>query len=121
MQNYDLRQIQSIGLSENLSTEAVLFPKMHIDIAVSDLASCWSAYDGQWSNQTTDIDTAAPLAQLLVGADATHLAPATANHPKGYPIQSRGSRLMRSVISGRYLIYLLKKIKMERRTLKVNL
>ena len=39
------------------------------------------------------------------GADATHSSLASLNHCNGYPIQSGVCRLMKSVVSDRYLMY----------------
>ena len=36
------------------------------------------------------------------------MTPALVNHPNGHPYQVDGCRLMRSVITGRYMVYCLK-------------
>ena len=97
--NSHLRQIQNIVLSDTLSTEAVLFPSMQISIAVSNRPLCWSKYYRLWVHR--DITSAqqnpgAPIAQILVGADATHFSQASVNHSNNYLIQSGVCRLMKS-------------------------
>ena len=44
-------------------------------------------------------------AQILLGADCARIFPVNVVHPNGTPVQTKHCRLMRSVLTGRYLLF----------------
>ena len=63
----------------------------------------WQHLNGQWADQTRLSKENRP--QLLIGADASSLFPVAVSNSEGYPLQSRNVCLMRSILSGRYILF----------------
>ena len=82
--------------------EAIIIQAMKIENITMPIPLEWSAYRKDWSQQEPDshcID-----AQLLLGSDKAVLHPRCVCDPTtGLPVESNSARLLKSVITEKYL------------------
>ena len=64
-------------------------------------------YDNQWAIQMGCLHGAQGNvpAQLLVGCDMSHIFPVSVVNPDNTPVQTKNARLLRSMLTGRYLLF----------------
>ena len=68
---------------------------------------CLSKYDSQWAIQLGCFQggQGAVPAQILVGVDMSRILPVSVVHPDQTPVETTHARLLRSMLTGRYLLY----------------
>ena len=64
---------------------------------------CFAGYDGNWAIQLGTNYDQLP-AQVLLGVDSARVFPVNVTHPNGSPVQTHKCRLLRSVLTGRFLM-----------------
>ena len=66
---------------------------------------CFAMYDNNWAAQLGTNHCDQLPAQILLGADCARIFPVNVVHPNGTPVQTKHCRLMRSVLTGHYLLF----------------
>ena len=101
----DIRSIESIYLGEGWQIEAILHHKLEVRTAPIKRPSCFAKYDNNWASQLGTSNCDQLPAQILLGADCARIFPVNVVHPNGTPVQTKHCRLMRSVLTGHYLLF----------------
>ena len=66
---------------------------------------CFAQYDGNWAVQLGNYPSNQVPAQILIGVDYASIFPVSVLTSDGLPVQTKNCRLMKSVLSGRYLMF----------------
>ena len=87
--------------------EGVLVPDLALHTAEIQRPNCMSKYDNQWAVQLGchHCDRGHVPAQVLIGVDCSRVFPVSVVHPDHTPVQTKNARLMRSMLTGRYLLF----------------
>ena len=101
----DIRSIEGIYLGEGWQIEAILHHKLEVRTAPIKRPSCFAKYDNNWASQLGTSNCDQLPAQILLGADCARIFPVNVVHPNGTPVQTKHCRLMRSVLTGQYLLF----------------
>ena len=83
----------------------MLYPKLEMKTHVIKCPECFSQYDGNWAVQLGHYPSNQVPAQILVGVDYASIFPVSVLTSDGSPVQTKNCRLMKSVLSGRYLMF----------------
>ena len=84
--------------------EGVLVPELSLHTAEIQRPRCLAKYDGQWAVQLGRHHGQIPV-QVLVGTDCSRVFPVSVVHSDQTPVQTKDARLMRSMLTGRYLLF----------------
>ena len=101
----EIRHIQKVYLGKDWQVEGVLYPKLEMKTQVIKRPECFSQYDGNWAVQLGHYPSNQVPAQILVGVDYASIFPVSVLTSSGSPVQTKNCRLMKSVLSGRYLMF----------------
>ena len=101
----EIRHIQKIYLGKDWQVEGVLYPKLEMKTQVIKRPDCFSQYDGNWAVQLGHFPSNQVPAQILIGVDYASIFPVSVLTSDGSPVQTKNCRLMRSVLSGKYLMF----------------
>ena len=85
--------------------EGVLVPELALHTAAITRPNCMSKYDGQWGVQLGCHHGGQIPAQVLIGVDMTRVFPVSVVYSDGTPVQTKHARLVRSMLTGRYLLF----------------
>ena len=96
-----LRKVYKLKVKEAWSLEAIMIPKMKIRLRQQEVPEVWRELDGTWAEQ----DTYGVSAQILLGADQARFFPHEVRDNRGNLMQTEQARLMRSTITGNYIIF----------------
>ena len=99
-----IRPVHSIALGLDRDIEAVSVPDLALHTAEIQRPKCLKKYDGLWAFQLGRHRGQIP-AQVLIGVDTSHVFPVSVVHADGTPVQTKDARLMRSMLTGRYLLF----------------
>ena len=96
-----LRTIHTLDLGDGYDMDAILIPKLRLNLRTIDIPDVWQDLDDTFADQDYyNVD-----AQILVGADRSKLFPITVTDPTGEPIETDKCRLMRSRITNRLILF----------------
>ena len=96
-----LRTIHTLDLGDGYDMDAILIPKLRLNLRTIDIPDEWQDLDDTFADQDHyNVD-----AQILVGADRSKLFPITVTDPTGEPIETEKCRLMRSRITNRLILF----------------
>ena len=84
--------------------QGVLYPKLEMKARTIKRPECFSPYDRNWTVQLGNYIGDQLPAQILIGDDCTRIFPVCVE-TRCIPVQMRNCRLMRSVLTGRYLMF----------------
>ena len=84
--------------------QGVLYPKLEMKAHTIKRPECFSPYNGNWAVQLGNYIGDQLPAQILIGDDCTCIFPVCVE-TRCIPVQMRNCRLMRSVLTGRYLMF----------------
>ena len=101
----ETRSIESIFLGAERDMEGVLVPELALNTAAIQRPNCMSKYDGQWAVQLGCHHGGQIPAQVLIGVDMNRVFPVSVVHTDGTPVQTKHARLVRSMLTGRYLLF----------------
>ena len=101
----EIRHIQKIFLGKDWQVEGVLYPKLEMKTQVIKRPDCFSKYDGNWAVQLGHYSGNQIPAQILIGVDCARIFPVSVLTSTGSPVQTKNCRLVKSVLSGRYLMF----------------
>ena len=101
----DIRLIENIYLGEGWQIEAILHHKLEVRTAPIERPRCFAKYDNNWASQLGTSNCDQLPAQILLGADCARIFLVNVVHSNGTPVQTKHCRLMRSVLTGRYLLF----------------
>ena len=96
-----LRQVYKLNLTNGWTMEAIMIPKMKLQLQSQIIPEAWQDLNGEWADQ----DTYGVSAQILLGADQATLFPHAVKEWTGSLMQINQALLMQSEITGRYMIY----------------
>ena len=85
--------------------EAISVPELVLHTSEITRPDCLSDYDGQWGIQLGSHNGGQVCAQILVGVDMARVFPVSVVNEDGSPVQTKHARLVRSMLSGRYLLF----------------
>ena len=96
-----LRTIHTLDIGDGYKMDAILIPKLKLNLKTIDIPEEWQDLDDTFADQDHyNVD-----AQILVGADRSKLFPITVTSPTGEPIETEKCRLMRSRITNRLILF----------------
>ena len=96
-----LKTIHALDLRDGYDMDAILIPKLRLNLRTIDIPDVWQDLDDTFADQDHyNVD-----AQILVGADRSKLFPITVTDPTGEPIETEKCRLMRSRITNRLILF----------------
>ena len=101
----DISSIENIYLGEGWQIEAILHHKLEVRTAPIKRPGCFAMYDNNWAVQLGTNHYDQLPAQILLGTDYARLFPVNVVHPNGTAVQTKHCRLMRSVLTGCYLMF----------------
>ena len=96
-----LRRIHTLDLGEGHNMDAILIPKLRLNLRTIDIPEPWQHLDDTFADQ----DYYNVQAQILVGADKSKLFPLAERDSKGEPIETDKCRLMRSRITNKLILF----------------
>ena len=82
-----------------------MYPKLEMKTHVIKRPECFSQYDGNWAVQLGNYLGNQVPAQILIGVDYASIFPVSVLTSDGLPVQTKNCHLMKSVLSGRYLMF----------------
>ena len=94
-----LRSIHTLSISPEIQLEAILIPNLKLELQTLKRPNAWEHLDGEWAEQ----DAEGTQAQILLGADRANLFAETIRDKNGALQQTARCRLMKSILTGRYL------------------
>ena len=97
----NIRQVYKLVLNDSWSMEAIMIPSMRLCLLDQIIPEAWQDLNREWADQ----DTYGVAAQILLGADHATLCPHAVKDRTGPLLQVSQARLMRSEITGRYIIF----------------
>ena len=96
-----LRRIHTLDLGEGHNMDAILIPKLRLNLRTIDIPEPWQDLDDTFADQ----DYYNVQAQILVGADKSKLFPLAERDRTGEPIETDKCRLMRSRITNKLILF----------------
>ena len=96
-----LRQVYRLNLNDGWSMEAIMIPKMKLQLQSQIILGALQDLNGECADQ----DTYEVSAQILFGADQAILFPHAVKDWTGSLMQINQARLMQSEITGKYIIF----------------
>ena len=96
-----LRRIHTLDLGEGHNMDAILIPKLRLNLRTIDIPEPWQDLDDTFADQ----DYYNVKAQILVGADKSKLFPLAERDSRGDPIETDKCRLMRSRITNKLILF----------------
>ena len=96
-----LMQLCKLKLKNNQNIEAIMLPRMKLQLQPQNIPNQWQDLEGEWANQ----DTYGVTAQILLGANQATSFPQAVRDTTEALLQVNQARLMRSEITGKYIIF----------------
>ena len=96
-----LRQVYKLNLNNGWTMEAIMIPKIKLQLQSQIIPETWQDLNGEWADQ----DTYGVSAQILLGADQATLFPHAVKDWTGSLMQINQACLMQSEITERYIIF----------------
>ena len=96
-----LMQLCKLRLKNDQNIETIMLPRMKLQLQPQNIPSQWQNLEGEWANQ----DTEGVTAQILLGANQATSFPQVVRDTPGALLQVNQARLLRSEITGKYIIF----------------